>query len=122
MSISQTKTLLACAVLPIVSGYSFAADPPALVHNPFSRPDSERTLVGRPALPDGDVSPQTLDLRATMVYGDEKLANIGGKIHRPGDEIGNHLLTRVFEDRAVFERDGEQIVVFVKPELVDEDE
>jgi len=109
---------LASAV-PIIAG---AAEPPALAHNPFTRPPSERTVEQQAFTGDAQDAPTRLELRATMVALSDKLANVGGRTLRPGDEVQGYRLQRVFEDRAVFVRDGRKLTVYVKPDLVEEDE
>ena len=63
-----------------------------------------------------------LVLVATMVAANERLANLGGRVMRPGDEAFGHKLMQVFEDRAVFTRHGKRLTIYVKPDLVEEDE
>lgn len=92
----------------------------ALKHNPFSRPPStipEGSVVT--AGDDGEMS--VIDLRATMVASNRGLANVGGRIIRPGETIDELTLYKVYEDRAVFLREGKRLVVFVKPDLVKDD-
>ncbi|MDH3533026.1 MAG: hypothetical protein OEO82_08855 [Gammaproteobacteria bacterium] len=101
------------------SGY--AAEPPALKHNPFSRPPSAITLESRPLITaDGSVQP--LDLRATLVAATDKLANVAGRTLRPGDDVQGYKLLQVFEDRAIFLRDGKPLTVYVKPDRVEDNE
>ena len=56
-----------------------------------------------------------------MVSSTGAFANIDGQVMRPGQEINGYLLKRVFENRAVFERDGNELTVYVKPELEEND-
>ncbi len=56
-----------------------------------------------------------------MVSSTSALANIEGQVLRPGQEINGYLLKRVYENRAVFERDGNELTVYVKPELEEND-
>jgi hypothetical protein len=93
-----------------------------LAHNPFSRPPSnivatESDTPGRERQP---VRP--LELRATMIAGRSGLANVDGRILRPGEEIDGYRLERVYEDRAVFSRAGKPITVYVKPQLVNDND
>ena len=97
-----------------------AAEPPSLAHNPFSRPPSERTVPDTRSPRSEDDGPVGLVLTATMVAGNDRLANIDGRVMRPGDEIEGYELLQVFEDRAVFDKNGRQLTVYVKPELVDD--
>ncbi|MDH3613690.1 MAG: hypothetical protein OES10_10455 [Gammaproteobacteria bacterium] len=98
-----------------------AAEPPRLTHNPFTRPPSQVTIPDR-LLERPDGSTQELDLRATLVASRDKLANVAGKILRPGDEVHGYTLLQVFEDRAVFTREGNQLTIYVKPNLEQDDE
>ena len=107
---------LICA-LPVAG----ATEPPELERNPFARPPSERTLPETRPTGDKD-NAAGLVLTATMVAGRDRLANVGGRVIRPGDEIQGYSLLKVFEDRAVFDKNGKRLTIYVKPELVDEDE
>ena len=92
-----------------------AAEPPPLMNNPFSRPPAP--LIRETARPDDEASTTPLVVIATMVSSTATLANIEGQVMRPGEEINGYLLKRVYEDRAVFERNGNELTVYVKPEL-----
>lgn len=114
--------MTALIVLTIASTTNLRADDTAtLSKNPFSRPPSAVKIVPRKSRT-ADGSIQVINLQATMVMSNKGLANVGGRILRPGDEIEGFTLLRVFEDRAIFSRDGERLTVFVKPELVDDDD
>ena len=91
------------------------AEPPPLRNNPFSRPPAP--LVRDEARADSDVISTPLIVIATMVSQTSAFANIEGQVMHPGQEINGYLLRRVYEDRAVFERDGNELTVYVKPEL-----
>ncbi len=100
-----------------------AADEPArLSHNPFSRPPSEVTRNERSDIERDDGNGVTLDLQATMVGNMSKLANVAGRILKPGDEIQGYLLVAVQEEYAVFKRDSKTITVYVKPHLAEDNE
>ncbi len=98
---------------------SVSADPPPLRNNPFSRPPAP--LISEMVRPEGDASTAPLIVIATMVSSTTALANIEGQVMRPGQEVRGYVLKRVFEDRAVFERDGNELTVYVKPELEEND-
>ena len=94
-------------------------DPQELRHNPFSRPPSEGKAA---AISDGrssTVAAADIDLRATMVATNDKLANIDGRIVRPGDEVQGYRLLQVFEDRVVISRGGRRLTMYVKPDVVE---
>ena len=114
--------MMRCLLLTVVL-LAFAdvvvAEPPPLANNPFSRPPAP--LIRETARPEGDVSTTPLIVIATMVSSTATLANIEGQVMRPGDEINGYLLKRVYENRAVFERDGNELTVYVKPELEEND-
>ena len=118
-------TTIAFLVAALASGVAFTAsatEPPALAHNPFTRPPSERTIEQQAFTGDAQDAPTILELRATMVASNDSLANVGGRTLRPGDEVQGYRLQKVYEDRAVFVRDGRRLTVYVKPDLVEEDE
>jgi hypothetical protein len=71
-------------------------------------------------LADGSV--QEPELRATMVGLNNQLANVDGRILRPGDEVRGFTLLRIFEDRAVFSRGGKSVTVYVKPDMAEGDD
>ena len=95
------------------------AEPPPLTKNPFSRPPAP--LISEAVRPEGNTSNTPLIVIATMVSSTAALANIEGQVMRPGEEINGYLLRRVYEDRVVFERDGNEVTVYVKPELEEDD-
>lgn len=98
----------------LVAAVGVAEETVRLKHNPFSRPDS----TGTPQVRDNSrVSddPRPLDLRATMVIGDRGLANVAGKVIRPGQEADGYRLLKVLEDRAIFLFRDEPLVILVKP-------
>ena len=101
---------------------AIADEPPALAHNPFARPPSERLAVARgPTAATDDVVTE-IDLRATMASDSSALANVNGRVIRPGDEVDGYLLLEVLEDRAVFQRGDKRLTVYVKPDLVEDDD
>ena len=117
----STITIGTVAALLATPG-AIADEPPALDHNPFSRPPSERLAVARgPSATVDDVIIE-IDLRATMASGSSALANVDGRVIRPGDEIDGYLLLEVLEDRAIFQRGDKRLTVYVKPDLVEDDE
>ena len=105
----------ALILLSLLLGTSaMAADVGALKGNPFSRPPSDvRPETSGIAVIDGPV-PQ-IDLQATMVGTGNGLANVGGRILKPGQSIEGLTLLKVYEDRAVFLHRGERLTVYVKP-------
>ena len=109
------------AWLPLLCAGALAAEPLPLTHNPFSRPPSAISPDAARAVADGGPV-QELDLRATMVASNDRLANVAGRTLRPGDEIQGYTLLQVFEDRAVFLRAGQKLTIYVKPDLVEDDE
>lgn len=112
---------LAIALTLLLDANTSAGEPQRLANNPFARPPSEGTMEVRNLLQaDGSVVP--LDLRATMVGTTDRLANVGGRIIQPGDEIQGYKLLQVFEDHAIFLRDSNRLTVYVKPHLVEDDE
>lgn len=112
-------SVLATAWFPL---HAAADDPPVLVHNPFSRPPSEVTRVRDSVIERDDLGGETIDLRATMIGGASKLANVAGRILKPGDEIENYKLIAVYEQYAVFRRNNEMMTVYVKPDPAEDDE
>jgi len=121
MKISRWHSQLSVLVMLSLCAISNAAEPPRLASNPFARPPSAVTITELPVVRE-DGSTQVIDLRATMVGSRDKLANVAGRILRPGDEVQGYKLLLVFEDRAVFSRAGNRLTIYVKPDLEDDDE
>jgi len=103
-------------------GPAAAGEPPALSHNPFSRPSSEVVRTERSIVELGNGSIPTFPLQATMVGHTSSLANVGGRILKPGDEYQGYRLLSVHERHAVFEKDGRNMTIYVKPERIEDDE
>ncbi len=76
-----------------ISALAHAADEPALVHNPFARPDVAATVS-----PSGAVSggwPE--ELRATLVDGKQSLANLDGTLVTVGETVGGATVMHIGE-------------------------
>lgn len=107
-------------ILTTLAGLTFcmlaaASEPPPLKNNPFSRPPAPVVVQ---AVSFSEEQPDApLQLFATMVSSSGTYANVEGQVIRPGQELRGYLLKRVFEDRAVFELKGDELTVYVKPEL-----
>lgn len=118
----KTASIAVLALAYFPSLVAATDEPPALSHNPFSRPSSNETLdLGR-AIDRDDRNGTSLDLQATMVGNVRKLANIAGRILQPGDEIDGYELTAVHERYAVLERDGRTTIIYVKPLVAEDDD
>jgi len=122
MSTSRLISVLAILATAWPSLPLAADTPPDLSHNPFSRPSSEVVREETIALEiDGD-STVSLPLQATMIGQANRLANVGGRILKPGDEYRGYRLTKIDERYVVFERNGQTTTVYVKPLLAEDDE
>ena len=121
MSLRTTMLLLIAAGSLLPFAGEATAEPTRLTHNPFSRPPSASTTNSADVVSRRN-TPQVLDLRATMVAKNNRLADVAGRILRPGDEVNGYELLQVFEDRAVFDSDGKRLTIYVKPELAKNDE
>lgn len=117
-------TALVCLMLSSAWSPLLAAtdEPPALARNPFSRPPSEVPRVRDSVVERISGEGITLDLQATMISDMSRLANVAGRILRPGDEIEGYELIAVYEQYAVFRRNNEMMTVYVKPHLAEDDE
>ena len=115
------KTWAATVAVLLFGATTDANEAPELRNNPFARPPSAVTMPFRSDTRTDGPTP-ALELRATLVGTWNKLANVGGKIVRPGDDVAGYKLVQVFEDRAVFSREGNRLTIYVKPELEDDDE
>lgn len=118
-----TVALLISILLTTVCPLQAATDePPALSHNPFSRPPSVVPRDVRSIVESDDGTGPTLALQATMVGSNSRFANVAGRILKPGDEIEGYRLIAVHEEYAIFKRDGKSLTVYVKPHLADDNE
>lgn len=111
-----TFALLASA-WPLIS--SAQDGPPTLRNNPFSRPPSDVIVDDRVSVRTEETVSSSLELQATMVGTVNRLANVGGRVLKPGDEIQGHVLVAVHERYAVFRRNGKNTTVYVKPQLAE---
>ena len=110
---------LALLLLQVLLSGMATAQTALLMHNPFSRPPSAEAPEPGSAQSERNEPIQPVDLRATMVASTQRLADVAGRILRPGDEVQGFTLLQVFEDRAVFENQGRHLTVYVKPELAE---
>ena len=106
--------VMALSLTAVPEQAASADGPPSLSNNPFARPPSEAIPIQRESRDGGDETPSTLPLLATMVSRVNRLANVGGRILKPGDDYRGYRLSAIYEDRAVFERDGQSTTVYVK--------
>ncbi len=107
-------------VWPLIS--SAQDGPPTLRNNPFSRPPSDVIIDDRVSVRPEEAESSSLELQATMIGTVNKLANVDGRILKPGDEIQGHVLVAIHERYAVFRRNGKNTTVYVKPQLAENDE
>ena len=98
---------LVLIITTLLCAHTVFAEPPPLRNNPFSRPPAP--LVRDVIRPDSDASTTPLIVIATMVSSTGAFANIEGQVLRPGQDINGYVLKHVYEDRAVFERDGFEV-------------
>ena len=83
--------------------------------NPFARPEA---AAGGYAARRGAQAPtpDSLDLRATLVRGRKSSANFGGTILRVGEKVGGYRLVSVHEGAAVLVDDtGVTYVIEIEP-------
>ena len=92
-----------------------------LKSNPFSRPPSV-VLPSSTGIATSDGPVPEINLQATMVGTGRGLANVGGRILKPGQTIEGLTLIKVYEDRAVFLYRGNRLTVYVKPHLNESDD
>ena len=122
MIMSRAMVSLICGLLACVASVMAAETPSSLTHNPFARPPSNSPLIRDQSSILNDTPEATIDLRATLVSTRGRLANVAGRIMRPGDEVQEIRLIEVYEDRAVFLQSGRKLTVYVKPKLEEDDE
>lgn len=113
------------ALLALMPAGTLLADakenPPLLAHNPFSRPPSEAFQRSPSDFGNDNSTSRMPELQATMIGSVNKLANVGGRILKRGDDVQGYVLVAIHEQYAVFHRNGEDIIVYVKP-LAEDDE
>ena len=89
-----------------------AADELLLRHNPFLRPAPESTSGAPGAAATGD----ELTLRATLTDHGQALANINGRLIRPGDEINGYRIVTIDEGSVVLSRGAQERRLTVRNE------
>ncbi len=92
--------------------YASELDQAELQRNPFER--SRRPRVTQPAgqAPIIETAEEVvLQLRATLVSGSERLANINGTILAPGERILGYRLLRVEEGQVVLVKNGREVLI-----------
>lgn len=117
MKSSQIKSVIVAFVLLAAFTITLASEPPKLEHNPFARPSTDDIQVTRNANSNNSQSIEELQLNATMVSESSRLVNVNGRVIRVGDDIFGYTLRRVYENRAVFIKNGKQTTIYVKPKL-----
>ena len=95
-----------------------AAEPPRISNNPFSRPPSSAPASTDPARISSRSPQWAPELRATMVGSRARFANVTGTILAVGESAGGYRLVAVEENKAVLLKDGEQHVLYVRPDTV----
>lgn len=116
------KIVIAIALTAAPSLMAATDEPPVLAHNPFARPPSDVVIETRSAPVRDEITSSEFVLHATMIGSNNKLANVGGRILKTGDEIHGHVLVAIHERYAVFRRNGQDTTVYVKPQLVENNE
>lgn len=102
---------------------AMADEPPGIEHNPFTRPEIvEPAQASMEAAAEPGSAAAPLALRITMVSSQQRLAKVGDQILAPGDEVQGYRLLRVYENHAVFERQGNELTIYVKPHLEEPDD
>lgn len=99
---------------------SAQAASPGLRFNPFALPDLKVVVAESEALAPIPVETWTPVLSATLAAGKASFANLGGVVLEIGEETHGYRLREVRLWEAVFEKDGETVVLAVKPQSADE--
>lgn len=89
--------------------------PPELRNNPFSRPPSEVIIDDRVSVRTDEIATSAIEVQATMIGSTARLVNVGGRILKIGDEVQGYRIAEIHEQYVVFERDGRDLTVYVKP-------
>lgn len=95
--------------------YADAAD--VLQRNPFERlkvPSVSQPAVGAPST--SKAEEVVLELRATLVSGSERLANVNGQILGLGETVLGYRLLRVEEGEAVLAKNGKEVLITMQRE------
>lgn len=106
----------AACFVPVVGSFAYALEPPTLENNPFARPQMSSLSVPRNSTGNRPPSGDGLQLTATMVSGKTRFANVNGRILSEGDNVIDYVVKRVFEDRVLFTRNDQDVLVYVKPQ------
>ena len=118
----MVRTALVVSLIAGAAAFPARADerPSSVLRfNPFSRPDldgagaSSGKSLASPAAPAW--SPV---LKATLLAGNDSMANLGGVVLKPGEETHGYRLREVRAREAVFAKDDKLIVLSVDPREV----
>lgn len=78
-----------------------------LMHNPFEQPD---ILEGRSQMADTRASAK-LELRGTVMDGDDSVANIDGEYYRLDQEVSGYRVVRIESGSVTLSRSGNETVL-----------
>lgn len=110
----MNRLLASLLIVAVANGPALGDDTaPELTVNPFERPGwlGNAREVAEPARP----ARVRLELRATL-SGNPSLANVGGRIVTPGEQVEGYTLVSVGEGTAEFRNGETTIMLRVAPE------
>jgi hypothetical protein len=107
------RAMLLTLLLPVC--LQATGDDALLLHNPFRQPEA-RGVIG----PQGAATASDeLTLRATLTDGGQPLANINGRLIRPGDEVNGYKVEAIDEGSVVLSRGAQERRLTVRNEHIE---
>jgi hypothetical protein len=115
----SSSILLAASLFIAMPAFSTEVGMPLhLSRDPFAHP----VLVQVPAAPtavkvdDADAWKDKIHLQAIMITPKWAIANVNGKLITPGESVEGYKLVKVMERKALFRKDGRDILVSMDDE------
>ena len=118
----MVRTVLVVTLIAGATSFAAHADerPSSVLRfNPFTRPDLDGAQAsGGRSLASPAAPAWSPVLKATLLAGNDSLANLGGVVLKAGEETHGYRLQQVRAREAVFAKDDEVIVLSVDPREV----
>lgn len=99
-------------MMPLIASYDAKALD-VLIHNPFQQPDMSD---GRFSMNVNKINGNEMNLRGTVIDGQDSLVNIGGKFYRLNQEVAGYHVVLIESASVTLRRGGNEIVLVLDDE------